>query len=120
MGKHFRRDSSSVPPQAETDLVGLIKKVQQQLTFLEKKIDTLIGQSQERPFKGKHFPKPFPKPFRPFGHAHHHDRGEWDNSPRERERDSSRGRHFEKHERREDQEFGPRKKPFFHRKKGRR
>lgn len=114
MGKHFRRESSSVPPQAEMDVVSLIKKMQQQLSFLEKKIDILISQSQEKPFKGR----PFPKPFRPFSHSHHHDRGERDNSSRER--DFSRGRPFEKHERGEHQEFGPKKKPFFHRKKDRR
>jgi len=118
MGKQFRHDSSSVPPQAETDVVSLIKRVQQQLAFLEKKIDTLISQSQEKPFRGKPFPKPFPKPFRPFSHSHHHDRGERDNSSRER--DFSRGRPFEKHQGGENQEFGPKKKPFFHRKKERR
>ncbi len=118
MGKHFRRESSSVPPQSETDVVSLIKRVQQQLAFLEKKIDILIGQSQEKPFRGKPFPKPFAKPFRPFSHSHHHDRAEREHGPRER--DFSKGRHFEKHERGEDREFGPRKKPFFHGKKDRR
>ncbi len=59
MKKHLKRKSFSAPPQVEPDIAGLIIKMQQQLAFLEKKIDTLINQSSERPFDGKDHSKPF-------------------------------------------------------------
>lgn len=59
MKKHSKSESSSVPPQVEPDIAGLIIKMQQQLVFLEKKIDTLIGKASERPFEGKSHSKPF-------------------------------------------------------------
>ena len=49
----------------EQDVVALLQKMQQQLVYLEKKIDTLIQQSQQKPFS-----RPggnFSRPFRPFG-----------------------------------------------------
>ena len=64
MSEHSEENEElSVPPQADTDVVSLIKKMQQQLNFLEKKIDILIGQSPERPFRDRE--KRFSKPFRP-------------------------------------------------------
>lgn len=58
----------SMPPQADNDVVSLIKKMQQQLNYLEKKIDLLIGQAPERSFGEKRFSKPF----RPSFGGHHH------------------------------------------------
>lgn len=55
-GKH---KASPVGPQAGQDIGALISKMQQQLVFLEKKIDILIGQSSRRPPEEKHFSKPF-------------------------------------------------------------
>ena len=66
------KDDVSVLPQADTDVVSLIKKMQQQLNFLEKKIDLLIGQSPERPFREKRFSKPS---FRPSFNKGGFDRG---------------------------------------------
>ena len=44
----------------EPEMMVLIKKIQQHLVFLERKIDTLIGQSSDRSFnKGKRFSKPY-------------------------------------------------------------
>lgn len=64
MSEHSEENEDlSVPPQTDSDVVSLIKKMQQQLNFLEKKIDILIGQSPERPFRDRE--KRFSKPFRP-------------------------------------------------------
>jgi len=64
MSEHSEENEElSAPPQADSDVVSLIKKMQQQLNFLEKKIDILIGQSPERPFQDRE--KRFSKPFRP-------------------------------------------------------
>jgi len=51
-----------------SDIEGLIVQVQQQLTYLDKKIDTLIGQISARPFEAQQHPKPFghSQPFRRF------------------------------------------------------
>ena len=65
MSEHSdENEDLSVPSQTDMDVVSLIRKMQQQLNFLEKKIDLLIGQSPDRP----RFSKPS---FRPsFGGAH--------------------------------------------------
>ena len=64
MSEHSQENEElNVPSQADSDVVSLIKKMQQQLNFLEKKIDILIGQSPERPFRDRE--KRFSKPFRP-------------------------------------------------------
>ena len=55
----------------ETDVVALLKKMQQQLVYLERKIDTLIaagasGTGAPRPpFRDR----PYSKPFRPYGNS---------------------------------------------------
>ncbi|MCG2712151.1 MAG: hypothetical protein L6416_07505 [Candidatus Omnitrophica bacterium] len=74
---------------AENDVASMIRKMQQQLVFLERKIDMLLGQSSPRPsrfeghggqtreesfgersaYKGK-------KPFAPKGQAHGNSSGE--------------------------------------------
>lgn len=95
----------------EPDVVELIKKIQQQLVFLEKKIDTLINQSSVRPFEGKRFSKPL----RPFDHSNYHDRGKQGHGSGER--NFSQGGRFDKQQGDENRGFGQRKKPFFsHRK----
>lgn len=66
MKKHAgRRKASPVEPQGGQDLGSMIGRIQQQLTFLEKKIDTLIAQSQARPSGEKSFQKPFQRFDRP-------------------------------------------------------
>ena len=82
MSEHSEENEElSVPPQADSDVVSLIKKMQQQLNFLEKKIDILIGQSPERPFRDRE--KRFSKPFRPsFGGGAHHGKRDFNRGPR--------------------------------------
>jgi len=54
------------------DLSGLMVNIQEQLGFLEKKIDALIAQSQEKTIREQHQPKPFqPKPFQRFDQPRH-------------------------------------------------
>lgn len=58
MKKIFKRKRALVPAPAEVDIAGLMDKIQQQLDSLEKKVDTLISQSSERPFKARSFGRP--------------------------------------------------------------
>ena len=58
----------------------MILKIQQQLVFLERKIDTLIGQSPEKSFERKHHPKPFQR----FDHSQRPGDARQDNNFRER------------------------------------
>ena len=53
----------------ETDVLEILQRMQQQLSFLEKKIDALIhnSQSQSRPFNRE---RNFSRPARPFGRPH--------------------------------------------------
>lgn len=47
------------------DMMALLQRMQQQMTYLEKKLDTLIQNSQQKPFnRDRNFSRP---PFRPFG-----------------------------------------------------
>ena len=50
----------------EMDMMALLQKMQQQLVFLEKKLDTLLQQSQQKPSFGGNRERSFSKPFRPF------------------------------------------------------
>jgi hypothetical protein len=83
MSEHSEEnDELSALPQADTDVVSLIKKMQQQLNYLEKKIDLLIGgQSPERPaFRDRE--KRFSKPFRPsFGGGASHGKRDFNRGP---------------------------------------
>jgi len=73
---------SAIPDESDTDIVSLLKKMQQQLHFLEKKIDLLFRQSQERQPGEKTFPnrpsqkRPFSKQYRSYDHSRHRSRGE--------------------------------------------
>ena len=80
MKKIIKRKSSLVPQEDKPDIAVLINKMQEQLVFLEKKIDTLISQSSKKPAEEKHFSKPFQR----FDRSRHHDRGDRDNNFRER------------------------------------
>ncbi|OGW79255.1 MAG: hypothetical protein A3G33_00195 [Omnitrophica bacterium RIFCSPLOWO2_12_FULL_44_17] len=115
MNEHFKDDTSSVSPQAEPNVMTAIKKIQEQLGFLEKKIDILIKQSSERPFKENHFSKPF----RPggFGPPRYHARGGRDDRPRENS--FSQERRFDKRHSGGNRGFGQQEKQFFPRRKGR-
>ena len=80
MKKRFKRKSSLDAPQDESGVAGLINKVQEQLSDLEKKLDILISQSSKRPFEKSYSQKPF----RRFDHSHRHDRARQSNGSRER------------------------------------
>ncbi len=83
-------DPSAVPEESDNDIASLLGKMQQQLVFLERKIDMLISQSKERPSgertsPGRSFRKgSFSKPFRSFDHPQRHGQGEYGHGPRER------------------------------------
>ena len=141
MSEQSRFNEATPPAPPEQDMVSLVRKIQQQLVFLEKKIDILISQSSGRPFGEKHFSKPFRSSGRPFHHsdrAHVSASGEksfgrerhfkkrngeenrgfdrkkkiYDNF---RESDYSQGRNFEKRHNNEKRVFDQKKKPFSYR-----
>ncbi|MEI6863656.1 MAG: CxxC-x17-CxxC domain-containing protein [Candidatus Omnitrophota bacterium] len=58
MKKSPKAKESGAPDAVEADIAGLIGKVMQQITFLDKKIDALIAQSAARPTEVKHFSAP--------------------------------------------------------------
>ena len=55
-----------------TEVMVLLQRMQQQLTYLEKKIDTLIQQAQPRPFGRERIS---PGPYRPFNRPNRPDQG---------------------------------------------
>ena len=123
MSEQFSHNPAVVVGQVNTDVVFLIKRMQQQLDFLEKKIDTLINQSQGKVFREKRFSKPY----RSFEHSHRQGKGGYD---QHRERDFSQGRPSarpgssfsrdgEKREDNQSRGFGQKKKPFFHKHRNR-
>jgi len=66
----------------ETEMMELLQRMQQQLVFLEKKVDTLLQQTQQRPpsfNRERNFSRPFRPPFgrpnRPDGHGPSHGHG---------------------------------------------
>ncbi len=110
MTEQIKSDNSSTSQQIESDVLVLIKKMHQQLVFLEKKIDVLISQSQEKPFREKHFSKPFrtfDRPNRPSRYRDKRDQGE-DST----EKSFHSGHHFEKRQGDENREFGGPKKDY--------
>lgn len=104
MSEQFKHNDFSASP--EQDVAALIRKMQQQLSLLEKKIDILINQSSDRPFREKHFSKPF----RSFGHPHRRFNREYDNPSGEKSFDH--GRHFEKRHGEENRGFDHKKKAY--------
>ena|SRR3989338_1326163 len=110
MTEQLKSENSSTSQQPESDVLVLIKRMHQQLIFLEKKIDMLINKSQEKPFREKHFSKPFRSFSRPYRPGQHHDKQ--DRGEDFEERGSRSGHHFEKHRGNEDQGFGGPKKHY--------
>ncbi len=103
MTEQFKSENPSTPQHIEVDIVVLIKKMQMQLSFLDKKIDILINQSQEKPSRERHFSKPFRSFDRHSRPGHYGDkRNQGDDF---RERSSGSSRHFEK--RQGDEQRGP-------------
>lgn len=73
MNEHFKNHESSEPPQSETGVLELLKKIQQQLVFLERKIDALGSGAAPRPFRKERF---MPRKPRSFDRPHHSGKGE--------------------------------------------
>lgn len=107
---------------SETDLVSLIKRMQQQLNYLEKKIDVLISQSQPKPFRERterpfrerperpYQKRTFSKPSRSFDRPRPHSREERESSPRERE--AAPRRFYERFDPAKKRGANPKKRPF--------
>ena len=116
----MNEESSSTPPVTpdgvDTDVVSLLKKMQQQMLFLERKIDLLIRQSQEKQPGEKTFlnrpsqKRPFSKQYRSFDHSRNRSRGEHRHSPRES--DSAPMPFYENRPRGKGRGSNPRKKSF--------
>lgn len=98
--RQFHHDDFLQPVPAEQDIVALIKRMQQQLAFLEKKLDILISQSQANPSGERHFSKPF----RASGYPHRHAAGERDTGYGQKR--FERGRRFEKRHGENNNNFG--------------
>ncbi len=80
MKKRLKRKKALTAPLDEPSVTGLIGKVQQQLSVLEKKLDILINQSSQRPFEKSYSSNPSPR----FNHSNRYDRGRQGNGPREK------------------------------------
>ncbi len=118
MSEQFRPHHPSEDSSANTNVVMMIRKMQNQLDFLERKIDTLISQSQGRPSAERPFrDKRFARPFRPSGPSHQHGRTEHYGS---RDREFGQGHRPDRRPDDQHREFSPKKKPFFFKKKERR
>jgi len=136
MSEQLGHNEALPPAEQSQELLVIIRKMQQQLLFLEKKIDILINnQSQSKPSVERHFSKPFrsyERPYRPYDRAHGSASGEksfdrgrhfekrHSEEGRGREGDFSPKRHFEKRHEGVKRGFDPKKKPFTFRKKERR
>jgi hypothetical protein len=121
MKEEWSVNASAEADESETDVVSVLKQMQQQLILLERKIDLLVSQSQKRPSGDKFssdrpFPKrSFSKPFRSSEHSpRRHGKGEYGHSPRER--DSAQGHFYEHRPRKNGRGPGPKKQFSFKRK----
>jgi len=121
-------DIVSITPQNEpAETAAILKDIQQRLSFLERKIDTLLNQSSssassDRPAFQR---RPFGKSGRPFNRFNKgRPSGPRENNFRDRESrpegfsSSPQPRHFDKPRGEAGQGFGGKKKKFFHRGKG--
>ena len=110
---------AALPQEApEQDLAFLIRKLQQQVLFLEKKIDTLIKQSESRPFEKK----AHQRSYRSFGHSQDRfERAHADASQDKNFGRSSQGHahQFGKRQGSEKSGFDQKKKPFYFKRKDR-
>jgi hypothetical protein len=111
-----------VPEESNADIVSILKGMQKQLAFLERKLDALIDQSKERsqaektsdrPFRKR----PFSKPFRSFDRPAR--QGNEDRGRGPRERDAAKGHFYEHRPHEKSSSTGPRKKPSTFKRKDR-
>ncbi|MBL7131411.1 MAG: hypothetical protein ISS45_08445 [Candidatus Omnitrophica bacterium] len=106
MNEDFKKEDSPSPPQQEQQVLDLVRRLQQQIISLEKKVDTLLSRPAQRANEGN----TFSKPFRSYGHSQYQGR------PRHRdssgERDFSAGR-FDRQRGEGNRGPGQREKPFY-------
>ncbi len=107
MSEQFEQnDSLPLAPDGQ-NLVVLIKTMQKQITFLERKIDQLINQSFSRPFSSG---KSYSKPYRSFDRPRNY--SDSASSRAAGEKSFERGSHFKKREGEENRGFGYKKKSY--------
>ncbi len=96
MNEHVKHEQET--PEAELSVMAMLKKIQQQLNFLEMKIDKLMGQNSGRPSFNRE--RQFGgRPFRPSGGGgggFRHDRNEHGDKSRNKEFGSGPERQFGK------------------------
>ena len=128
MSEHVKHEKSSETLQGDSEVVVLLKKIQQHMIYLEKKIDALSsnnsggGHSSDRPrpsFPRNNFSSRPPRPFnshRPDGVRREHRSGERNFSSGQG-RPQGQARPFDRSPRPGggDRDFGAKKKKFFHR-----
>lgn len=108
----------------EKDVLAILERMQQQLTFLEKKLDTLLEQSRNaqnsQPRSFDRPPQNFSRPFRPYNRPNRPDQGR---GPRPNSYGQGQG-HSSSHGRpshgshsgpAREGNFAPKKKPYFSR-----
>jgi hypothetical protein len=123
MKEESSNNPSAVPDESNTDVVSLLKRMQQHLLMLERKIDLLISQSQEKPSGQRTSPdrpfrkRPFSKPFRSFDYPRRHGKGEDGHSPRDT--DSAPGHFYEHRPHEKSRGRNPKKKAFSYKHKDR-
>ena len=108
--------------ESELNVTAQLQKIQQHLVYLEKKIDTLIAQSQSHPSSGgggnafprRHFSKPRPS----FDRGHSHGQGPSRHEHRPQREDNRPPRPFDRPARPEQRGFFHKKKRFSRREKG--
>lgn len=125
MSQQDQQNDEVVESGSPADVIFLLKKLQEQLTFLERKVDILVNQSKEKPSFNKE--RTFSKPsFRSgpssYGAARHGNRpdsrAERSGPPRERSYESghrapSGERSYRDRDSRGSRGFAGKKKPFF-------
>ncbi len=111
---------------SQKDVVFLLKKLQEQLTFLERKVDILINQSKEKPSfnKERTFSKPpFRSPSSAYGASRHggrpDSRSERSDPPRQRSYESGNRSSERSYGNSSSSSFAGKKKPFFTKKRER-
>ncbi len=119
MNEQSEHGEEAVASGSQGDVVFLLKKLQEQLTFLERKVDILINQSKEKPSfnKERTFSKP---PFRSsapsYGSSRHGGRPdvrpERSGPPRERTYESG-NRGAKPYGNSDSRGFAGKKKPFY-------
>ncbi len=107
MSEQSKHNEVPLNAEADQDVVGLIKKIQQQLVALEKKIDTLINQPQARPFSRDNS---FSKTSRPYSSSYNRSDREYGSFSRGKS--FGRERPFEKSHGAESRGFGYKKKVY--------